>query len=163
MAGYTIRRATAADARFLADMLVEAANWNEAAPRPRVAVLEDVEIARYISGWRRPGDIGAVAVDELGGPIGGVWARVFAPDAAGSGFVATGVPEVTLGVNRQWRAQGIGRDLLHAIASLAREAGHTRLSLSVDRRNFAYRLYTSEGYQTVASGDRADVMVRALH
>jgi Sortase and related acyltransferases len=162
MAGYTIRRATAADARFLADMLVEAVNWEASATRPRVAVLDDERIARYIAGWRRPGDFGSVALDDLGAPVGGVWARVFSPDAAGTGFVAAGVPEVTLGVNRQWRAQGIGRDLLHAIAEQARAAGHGRLSLSVDRRNFAHRLYTSEGYQTIESGERADVMVRTL-
>ncbi len=162
MTGFSIRAATNSDARVLSDMLVEASNWNIVTARSRVAVLEDPRVNRYVAGWPRSGDFGSVAVDSHGSPIGACWARLFPLDAPGSGFVATGVPEITLGVNAQWRAQGVGRALLKAIAKQAVQAGHQRLSLSVDRANFAQRLYISEGYVTVESSERADIMVCAL-
>jgi GNAT superfamily N-acetyltransferase len=162
MGGFEIRGATPADARFMGDMLVEAANWSVTRARPRVAILDDPTVSQYIAGWKRPGDFGSVAVDSHGIPIGACWARLFPPNAPGFGFVAVGVPELTLGVNPQWRAQGVGRALLKAISGQARAAGHSRLSLSVERANFAQRLYVSEGYVTIESRDLSDTMVATL-
>lgn len=163
MTAFRIRAATGDDARFLADMLVEASNWNPATSRPRVAVLDDTKVSRYVSGWMRPGDFGSVAIDARDVPVGACWGRLFPANAPGYGFVAVGVPELTLGVNTQWRARGVGRALLQAVARQASAAGHSRVSLSVERANFAQRLYISEGYITVASGENSDTMVRAVH
>jgi GNAT superfamily N-acetyltransferase len=162
MTGFSIRPAKAADSRFLADMLVEASNWNLATARPRVAVLEDHRVSRYIVGWPKPGDFGSVAVDLHSTPIGACWARLFPLNAPGYGFVAAGVPELTLGVHTLWRARGVGRALLRAVARQAIEAGHARVSLSVERANFAQRLYISEGFVTVEAGESSDTMVCAL-
>ncbi|MFE4470573.1 GNAT family N-acetyltransferase [Leifsonia sp. NPDC056824] len=162
MTGFLIRPANREDARVLSDMLVEAANWNVARARPRVAVLEDPAVLRYVAGWKRPGDFGCVAEDAHGAAVGACWARLFPADQPGKGFVAVGVPELTLGVNAQWRAQGVGRALLQELGRQAAASGANRLSLSVERANFAQRLYVSEGYVTVQSRATADTMMRAV-
>ena len=162
MDGLVIRRAAAGDSGFLRDMLVEAANGGAPSPRSRISVLEDPAVARYIDQWPRPGDVGLVAIAADASPVGACWARLFPADAPGSGFVASGVPELTLGVNSQWRALGVGRALLQSLHSAAKAAGYTRLSLSVRRSNVARKLYVSEGYTVIASDETADVMVRPL-
>jgi len=162
MEQFRIRPAIGEDARVLADMLVEAANWNPVRSRSRMTVLDDHAVTRYVTGWRRPGDFGCVAEDARGVPVGACWARLFSADAPGRGFVAAGVPELTLGVYPQWRARGAGRALLREIGGVAAARGHARLSLSVQRGNFAHRLYVSEGFVTVASRDDADTMVRTV-
>jgi GNAT superfamily N-acetyltransferase len=162
MTAFLLRPAVGADARFLADMLVEAANWAQAPRRPRVEVLSDPTLAPYVSGWMRPGDAGLVAESASGDPIGACWYRLFDQSQPGQGFVAGGVQELTLGVRPLWRAQGVGRELLRGVAARARTSGYARLSLSVDRGNFAQRLYVSEGYVVVHAGERADTMVRSL-
>lgn len=159
MSAFRLRPATGEDARVLSDMLVEAANWDPARARTRVAVLEDRAVSRYIAGWQRPGDFGCVAEDARGVPVGACWARLFPGNAPGYGFVAVGVPELTLGVYPYWRAQGAGRALLRELARDAAARGHARLSLSVAHGNFAQRLYQSEGYVTVASQDGSETMV----
>jgi len=159
MNAFRIRPATGEDARVLTDMLVEAANWDPVRARPRVAVLEDRSVARYVAGWQRPGDFGCVAEDVHGLPVGACWARLFPANAPGYGFVAVGVPELTLGVYPYWRAQGAGRALLRELARTAAARGHARLSLSVAHGNFAHRLYQSEGYVTVASQGGSETMV----
>ena len=158
----TVRDARADDSRFLTDMLVEAAGWRPGHRRPRVEVLADPHVTRYITGWNRPGDTGVVALDDNGDPVGAAWYRLFSRADAGYGFVSTGVPELTLGVAPLWRAQGIGRTLLVALLARARSEGYPRISLSVERDNHAHGLYVSEGFGTVASGPDADTMVRAL-
>ncbi|MFP3465778.1 GNAT family N-acetyltransferase [Leifsonia sp. SIMBA_070] len=162
MNAFHIRPAVGPDARVLADMLVEASNWNPVRSRTRVTVLEDASVRRYIAGWQRPSDFGCVAEDARGVAVGATWARLFPANEPGYGFVASGVPELTLGVYPPWRAQGVGRALLRELARQAAARGHARLSLSVERANFAQRLYVSEGFVTVASGDDADTMVRTV-
>ena len=53
--------------------------------------------------------------------------------------------------------------MLRAVAEHALSAGVRQISLSVDRTNFAPKLYLSEGYQIVDSSDKAsDTMVKDL-
>lgn len=162
MADFSIRPATPSDGAFLADMVVEAANWRAEVSRPRPTVLADAVYRGYIAGWQRPADAGVVAIDRDGRAVGAAWYRLFAADAPAHGFVATGVPEVIIGVRPLWRAQGVGRALMRRLTDAARAAGFARLTLSVEHGNFAHTLYRSEGFTVVASGAERDTMVRLL-
>jgi GNAT superfamily N-acetyltransferase len=162
MAAYSIRSALPADGGFLADMVVEAANWRAGAMRPRPVVLGEARHTAYVSGWQRPADRGVVAVDPEGRAIGAAWYRLFGADRPSMGFVAAGVPELIIGVTPVWRAQGLGRALLRALTEEARAGGYARLALSVEQGNFAHDLYRSEGFVVVASADGRDTMVRLL-
>ncbi|HKN95779.1 MAG TPA: GNAT family N-acetyltransferase [Pseudonocardiaceae bacterium] len=157
----TVRAATAGDADFLADMLVEAANWPSHVDRPRAEVLADPEIAHYVAGWPRDTDLGVVAVDG-DRPVGAAWLRFFTEAEPAYGFVRADVPELAIGVVADQRGRGVGRALLRALADAARLAGIERISLSVERANRAIELYRAEGYRTVSSRDHADTMVLDL-
>jgi GNAT superfamily N-acetyltransferase len=158
-----LREATRDDAGFLADMLVEAVNWSpEWKRKSRRRVLAAPNTAHYVAGWPRDGDLGVVA-EAAGERIGAAWLRFFAADDPGYGFVAADVPELTLGVAAHWRGRGVGRALLRAAEARAVEAGIGRISLSVERKNFAQRLYLAEGYEVVAEGSPdSDTMVKTL-
>ncbi len=96
----------------------------------------------------RETDLGVIA--EAGSePAGAAWVRFFPADDPAYGFVGPDVPEVTIGVAAAWRGRGVGRTLLRAIAATAAEAGIGRISLSVERKNFARGLYLSEGFAVV--------------
>jgi GNAT superfamily N-acetyltransferase len=165
---WVIRNATAGDGEFLADMLVAAVNWSPAwKPRSRRRVLAAPATAHYIAGWPRDTDLGVIA--EAGpGPVGAAWVRFFTAEDPGYGFVAPGVPELTVGVAAAWRGRGVGRSLLGAVAARAAAAraaaaGIRRISLSVERGNFARGLYWSEGYAVAdASDPQSDTMVKDL-
>lgn len=162
MEGVSLRPAVPADGRFLADMVVEAANWRPDRTRPRVSILTDPVYRSYVSGWQRPADRGIVAVDPEGEPVGAAWYRLFPSDAPVHGHVSRGVPELIIGVRPMWRAQGVGRALLRRLVAEANAAGFARISLSVEHGNFAHDLYRSEGFEFVAdTGDR-DTMVRVV-
>jgi ribosomal protein S18 acetylase RimI-like enzyme len=160
---WSIRPAASDDGAFMADMLVEAANWSpERKKRSRSHVLSDPRTAHYIAGWRRDTDLGVIA--EAGGErIGAAWLRYFPAADPGYGFVADDVPELTIGVAVSWRGRGVGRAMLRAVAGQAVSAGIRRISLSVERKNIAQQLYLSEGYQIVDSSDGAsDTMLERL-
>jgi pimeloyl-ACP methyl ester carboxylesterase/GNAT superfamily N-acetyltransferase len=157
-----IRPAGPADAGFLADMLVEAVNWSPRWNQSRESIFATPAIAHYVSGWPRDGDVGVVA-EAAGSPVGAAWLRFLPADDPGYGFVGPDVPELSIGVVPLWRGRGVGRALLRAIAATARAAGLGRISLSVQRQNFAAALYRAEGYRVVDSSDRnSDTMVKDL-
>jgi GNAT superfamily N-acetyltransferase len=124
--------------------------------------MTSAEHSRYLSGWMRPGDAGFVAVDEHGEPIGAAWYRMLPRSDPGFGYVGTGVPELIIGVRPIWRSHGVGRALLHDLCDLARTQGYARISLSVERDNFASTLYRSEGFAVTQSGIGRDTMVKRL-
>lgn len=159
---FRIREAEQADGPFLGEMLVEAATWRSGTTRPRHEVLSSPEHGRYVAGWMRPGDAGFVAVDAQAQPIGAAWFRMHARSDPGFGYVATGVPELIIGVRPIWRAHGVGRLLLRAICDRARADGFARISLSVERDNYATVLYRSEGFAVTQSGIGRDTMVKRL-
>jgi GNAT superfamily N-acetyltransferase len=94
--------------------------------------------------------------------VGAAWYRLFGADRPSMGFVAAGVPELIIGVRPLWRAQGVGRALLRALADDARSGGYARLALSVEHDNYARDLYRSEGFAVVATSAGRDTMVRLL-
>ena len=142
------RPADAADFRFLAAMLGEAAVWRPDKPTPTAEqVMADPRYAMYLTGWPRPGDFGLVA--EQDGPLGAAWYRTYTEMSHGHGFVAEDVPELSIAVVASRRHEGIGRLLLIGLIEASEAEGYAALSLSVNRDNPARGLYESVGFQPV--------------
>lgn len=142
-------------------MLVEAAFWRPDGPDGSIdEVSRQPELAHYVAGWPRPGDLGVVAEAEH--PVGAAWLRFFAASDPGYGFVDVTTPELSMGVVREWRGRGVGARLLDALVTTARETDMTTLSLSVEPDNYARRLYERVGFRQVGQADRSLTMLLIL-
>jgi GNAT superfamily N-acetyltransferase len=159
---FHVRAATQADGAFLGDMVVEAANWRPGAARLKHQLITGSDHSRYVSGWMQPSDAGFIAEDAHDAPIGAAWYRMLSRTDPGFGYIGTGVPELIIGVRPIWRAHGVGRALLQRLCDHARAQGFARISLSVERDNFASTLYRSEGFAVVEAGHGRDTMVKRL-
>ena len=156
-----IRAATATDADFLTAMLGEAMSWRPEHRAPSSdELLARPELAHYVSGWPRSGDFGVVADTDV--PVGAAWSRCFTVEDSGYGFVGPDVPELSIAVVQRRRGRGIGRLLLVGLIDRARNAGHDRLSLSVETDNPAFHLYRSLGFEPVGGSGGAVTLVRLL-
>lgn len=155
-----LRAARATDAAFLTEMLALAADWRaDATPRAAAAILDEPQLARYVADWPRHGDLGVIATDDTGQPIGAAWYRHFSRAAPGYGFVSPSVPEVSLAVLTHARGAGVGEQLLIGLMDAARAHGVTQLSLSVERDNPARRLYERQGFTDVGGTGGSVTMV----
>jgi GNAT superfamily N-acetyltransferase len=157
-----IRDATIDDVAFIREMALHAAFWRPDRPvPPRDVGLADPALARYVDAWGRSGDLAVVAVDTAGMRMGAAWARLFAADDHGYGFVDESTPEISIAVLRDQRRGGIGGRLLEELAYLLRRAGFTAASLSVERDNPARRLYERMGFEPVEIvGDAITMILR---
>jgi ribosomal protein S18 acetylase RimI-like enzyme len=153
------RAANDGDRDFLADMLVEAINWNPDGGHfaPEV-VLAFSQNARYVVGWPRSGDFGLIAETTGGRRVGAAWWRHFSAAEPGYGYLADDVPEVSIGVVAAHRGRGIGDQLLTELEAAARDAGVRALSLSVEPANPARRLYERHGFRTVGTSGGSETM-----
>jgi len=161
-----IRPATGDDSPFLCQVVAYAADWRPGTPPRTVAeVAASAELAHYIVGWPRPGDVGVVAVDDDhdgGRPIGAAWWRSFSADDPGYGFVDEMTPELSLGVVPTARGRGVGTELMRALVAEARARSLAALSLSVEIDNPATRLYARLGFRTSVEADGAQTMILRL-
>lgn len=144
-----VRPARASDADFLTDMLVVAAFWRPAGPRGSVAeVLAQPQLAHYVVGWPRRGDVGVIALHGRR-RIGAAWLRMLPASDPGFGFVDDATPELAIGVTEGWRGRGVGDRLLEGLITAAADHGFTSVSLSVEQENPAKRLYERHGFRPV--------------
>ena len=118
------------------------------------AMLSTPAIARYVADWGRPGDVALIAMDEDGQRVGAAWYRLFSSADPGFGFLDEATPELSIGVVRDHRGQGIGSALLTRLIEQARNEGFRSLSLSVSRENPAVTLYCRQGFVRVPSPDK---------
>jgi len=145
-----VRPAGPVDGDFLAEMLVAAAFWRPDGPIGDIqSVLARPELAHYVTGWPRPGDMGMVAED--GPPVGAAWLRLLPEQDPGYGFVDDETPELSIGVVPRHRGRGIGSLLLEALIEAARAQRYPALSLSVEPDNPARRLYERHGFQVIGT------------
>ena len=152
---HTIRPTTQFDEAFIREMLYEALfvpPGHEPFPR---SVLDQPDIAHYADGFgTRPGDAGLIA-ETAGRRIAAAWVRLLQGDDRGYGYIDDDTPELSAAVRPRWRNQGIGTTLL---LRLVKEL--PRVSLSVDSRNPAVRLYEQLGFKVVAAEHTSLTMLR---
>lgn len=158
-----IRAVTTDDLSFLWEMSWQAAAVNdEVRAMGRDAALAMPSIRKYLDGWGRPGDAGVIAISADGRPLGATWYRLFPVENPAYGFVAPDIPELGIGVVADERGKGVGRALLDALLTRAREDGYRAVSLSVDRQNPALRLYKRAGFRDAGVSDPDDASVTMI-
>ncbi|HEY8311468.1 MAG TPA: GNAT family N-acetyltransferase [Gemmatimonadaceae bacterium] len=123
--------------------------------------MGQVRASKYVAGWPRATDFGVVAEDERHLPLGAAWCRFFEEHDSGYGFVASDVPELTIGVASDARGQGVGTALMQALLVLADDRGCRAVSLSVEDGNEARRLYERTGFVVVGRNGGSDTLLRS--
>ena len=127
-------------------------------PAPDYSVVEQPALARYVSGWGRPGDDGVIAFVD-GHVVGAAWLRVWSEQDCGYGFVDVLTPELSIAVRPDFRRRGIGTQLLRRLLRRADES-YDSVSLSVSVENPATRLYERVGFTSVTVAGTSVTMRR---
>ena len=152
------RDLTPADAAFLLEMLRLAVGWQivpsaDGSPPPVLVP------PRVFADLGRPGDGGVVATYD-GEPAGACWYRVMPAD--GDQLAGEDVPELTIAVLPQHRAQGVGSELLDRAIEHARAAGFPAIDLVVELDNPARAMYERRGFEPVEGAQPAGEMRKLL-
>lgn len=96
--------------------------------------------------------------DFGGRVIGAVWTRIMDD----YGHVDDGTPSFAISLYKEYRGQRIGSQLLTKMLELLKFQGYKQASLSVQKENYAVKMYERVGFRKVAENDQEFIMVCRL-
>ena len=153
-----IRPIKADEIALLKVFLYEAIFIPEGVEAPPRDIVEKPELRVYTDDFgSREGDYCLVA--EAGGKIvGAVWSRIMNDD----GHVDDDTPSLAISLHKEYRGQGIGTQLMVKMLELLKEKGYEKVSLAVQKANYAAKMYEKVGFETVDENGEEYIMVRGL-
>ena len=142
----------------LDDFLYEAIFIPQGVEPPPRSIIEQDDLQVYVRGFGDdPHDHCLVA--EVDGKIAGaVWVRIMDD----YGHVDDQTPSLAISLYKEYRGQGIGTQLLLQMMDLLRKEKYAQVSLSVQKENYALRMYEKAGFKIVEDRGEEVLMVARL-
>ena len=156
---YRIRTIRPEEYSLLEDFLYEAIFIPEGENPPDRNIIRTPELQVYIEHFgERPDDRCLVAEAE-GGIIGAVWTRIMND----YGHLNDETPSFAIALDKEYRGKGIGTDLMNGMIKILKEAGYKQASLSVQKKNYAVKMYLNTGFRIIGENDEEYLMAISLN
>lgn len=151
---YQIRPIKKAEIPLLRDFLYNAIFIPEGAAAPPMEIVDDESLQVYIRDFgQEPDDHCLVAmVDDK--VVGAIWSRIMND----YGHIDDHTPSIAISLYKEYRNQGIGTELLKQMLDLLRKEGYKSVSLSVQKANYAIRMYRKAGFQVISDNTEEAIM-----
>jgi len=126
-------------------------------PLPR-DVINNPDLQVYVKNFgNEPDDICFVA-ETSGKVAGAVWVRVMDD----YGHIEDGVPSFAISFYPEYRGRGMGTALMRRMLDELRKRGYKKTSLSVQKANYALKLYEKVGFRVLYDHGEEYIMVCEL-
>ena len=142
---YTIREMTAQEYPLLDDFLYEAIFVPEGVDPPSKSIITSPELQVYVKGFGASKDDFALVAEVENKIIGAVWVRIMND----YGHIEQQAPSLAISLYNKYRGQGIGSSLIKEMLSLLQVHGYKHVSLSVQKANYAAKLYQKIGFRII--------------
>ena len=155
---YIIRPLDETEYSVLESFLYEAIFVPDGVSAPSRDIIRQPDLQVYLEGFgSRKGDAALCAV--YGGSIvGAVWGRIMND----YGHIDDDTPSLAISLYKEYRNQGIGTELLRRMILLLRQSGYKQVSLSVQKANYAARMYLNAGFKVVNENPEEYIMALDL-
>lgn len=142
---YTIREMTAQEYPLLDDFLYEAIFVPEGVDTPSKSIITAPELQIYVKGFGASKDDFALVAEVENKIIGAVWVRIMND----YGHIDDKTPSLAISLYKKYRGQGIGSSLIKKMLSLLQVHDYKCVSLSVQKANYAAKLYQKIGFRII--------------
>jgi ribosomal protein S18 acetylase RimI-like enzyme len=143
---------------LLKDFLYEAIFIPEGAEPPVRDIILQPELKLYYEDFGKGVADHCIVAENDGKIIGAVWTRIMND----YGHVDDDTPSMAISLYKEYRGKGIGTELMARILELLKEKGYKQASLSVQKANYAVRMYEKVGFKTVKENSEEYIMVCVL-
>jgi ribosomal protein S18 acetylase RimI-like enzyme len=155
MKGNVIREIRSEEIPLLNDFLYEAIFIPEGVPAPPRSIIENEDLQVYVRDFGKKADDRCLVAEVVGKVVGAVWTRMMND----YGHIADGIPSLAISLYKEYRHKGIGTDLLRGMLQLLKRDGYPQVSLSVQKANYAFRMYQKAGFEVLKETEEEYLMV----
>ena len=143
---------------LLDDFLYEAIFIPQGVVPPPRSIIEQEDLQVYVRGFGESPHDHCLVAECDGKIVGAVWVRLMDD----YGHLDDQTPSLAISLYPDYRGQGIGTQLLRQMMELLRQEGYAQVSLSVQKENYALRMYQKAGFAIVEDRGEEVLMVAGL-
>lgn len=151
---YIIREIKKEEYKVLAYFLYEAIFIQDNQTPPPFNIIDKPELQVYINNFGSDDD-NALVVEYNGKIVGAVWTRIMND----YGHIDNNTPSLAISLYKEYRNKGIGTELMNKILIFLRNKGYKRVSLSVQKNNYAYKMYKKSGFKIIKENEEEYIML----
>ncbi len=154
---YIIREIKKEEYSILKDFLYQAIYIPDGVAPPPKSIINSPELQEYIIEFGCSKHDRAFVAEIKGTIVGAVWVRIMND----YGHVDSDTPSLAMSVYKEYRGLGIGTALLRKLLSDLKSSGYLKVSLSVQKDNYAVKLYERVGF--VVSDEKKEEYIMIAH
>lgn len=153
-----IRKMQQSEYPLLENFLYEAIFIPNGVEPPQKSIIYRSELQVYISEFGTSKHDIALVADVNGEIVGAVWVRIMND----YGHIDDKTPSFAISLYKEYRGKGIGTALMKEMLTTLIEHGYEQASLSVQKANFAAKMYQKLGFQIIEENEEEFLMLKKL-
>ena len=126
---------------------------------PSKSIIYRPELQVYISNFGASKHDIAFVADIDGKIVGAVWVRIMND----YGHIDDNTPSFAISLYKEYRGKGIGTALMKEMLDTLKERGYKQASLSVQKENYAAKMYQKLGFQIIKENEEEYLMLKKLN
>ena len=142
---YTIRKMAVEEYPLLNDFLYEAIFIPDGITPPPRDIIASPELQIYVDRFGTSKDDFALVAEVEDKIVGAVWVRIMND----YGHIDEETPSLAISLYKEYRGQGIGTNMMKEMLSLLKTHGYKCVSLSVQKANYAAKMYRKIGFEII--------------
>ncbi|MDR1002085.1 MAG: GNAT family N-acetyltransferase [Oscillospiraceae bacterium] len=151
----SIRELSKNETGILRDFLYEAIFIPVGVAPPPRDIVDSAELRVYTDNFGQEAGDFALVAEVDGYVVGAVWVRIMND----YGHVDDDTPSLAISLYKGYRGLGLGTKLMCGILELLRQNGYRKVSLAVQKANYALSLYQKTGFKIIGEHGEEYIMV----
>lgn len=152
---YIIREMRKEEHCLLSNFLYEAIYIPDGVEPPPKSIINSPELQEYIFEFGKRKHDKALVAETQGKIVGAIWVRIMND----YGHIDNDTPSLAMSVSKEYRGLGIGSSLLKELLSALKSVGYSKISLSVQKANYAVKMYKQARFTVVDENSEEYIMV----
>lgn len=149
-----IREMTTEEYPLLEDFLYEAIFIPEGAEKPPRDIIFSEDLQVYIRDFGMEKDDKCLVADCGGKVVGACWVRIMND----YGHIDDETPSFAISLFEEYRSHGTGTKLMRRMLERLKANGYKRASLTVQKENYAVKMYKKVGFEIVDENEQEYIM-----
>ena len=151
----TIRELQKEEYLLLDHFLYEAIFIPEGVEPPPKTIITSPELQVYVEHFGESKDDWGLMAEVDGKVAGAVWVRIMND----YGHIDNETPSLAISLYKEYRGFGIGTAMMKEILNLLKSHGYSQVSLSVQKANYATKMYQTVGFEIVRENEEEYIMI----